>query len=112
MRKITQAHCNRCGHSTNHDIIAAEKQKDTEDEEKGVSWCDSYEMLKCRGCNDVKVRHTFGYEETDVLYYPPATSRRAPGWTNDILSTLFPETRSIPASVCALMREIYRAVQN
>jgi hypothetical protein len=58
------------------------------------------------------MRHTFGYEETEIVYYPPAISRRAPVWANDILSTLFPERRLIPASVCAMMREIYNAVQN
>jgi hypothetical protein len=112
MQKITQAHCNRCGHSTNHDIIAAEKQGDSEDVEHGVNWCDLYEMLKCRGCDSVTMRHTFGDEQTDVVYYPPAISRRAPVWTNDILSRVFHLSRSIPASVCALMREIYTAVQN
>lgn len=112
MQKITQAHCNKCGHSTNHDIIAAEKQEDSEDKEKSINWCDLYEMLKCRGCDSVTMRHTFGYEETDIVYYPPAIPRRTPDWANDILSTLFPALRSIPASVCALMREIYSAVQN
>jgi hypothetical protein len=112
MQKITQAHCNKCGHSTNHDIIGAEKQEDSEDEESGINWCDLYEMLKCRGCDSVTMRHTFGYEHTDVVYYPPAIPRRAPEWTNDILSRLFAANRSIPASVGALMREIYTAVQN
>src|SRR5260370_4677386 len=67
-------------------------------------------MLKCRGCDSVTVRHTFGYEDTKVVYYPPAKNRRAPLWTNEILSEigLFP----IPASICALMSEIYTAVQN
>jgi hypothetical protein len=106
MAKITQAHCNSCGRSTNHDIIAAEKQEDSQDEENDINWCDLYQMLKCRGCDSVTMRHTFGYEQTDVVYYPPAMPRRAPAWTNDILSRLFPENRSIPASVCALMHEI------
>jgi len=87
MPEITQAQCNKCGRSTNHDIIASEKLVDRDS--RIDSW-DLYEMLKCRGCNNVTTRHTSFYSEEGVsedvdvtiVYYPPAIARRAPEWTN------------------------------
>lgn len=54
MQKITHAHCNNCGGSTNHGVIATDKHENNE----------LYEMLKCLGCNCVVMRHTF-YMHTD-----------------------------------------------
>jgi len=110
MQNITRTHCNKCGHRTNHDIIAAEMQEDLRKEVNGSSWRDFYEMLKCRGCDNVTVRHSFGYENVEIIHYPPAIHRRTPLWTDAVVVEigLFP----IPAPVCALMREIYTAVQN
>jgi Domain of unknown function (DUF4145) len=113
MQKIAEAHCNKCGGSRNHDVVAAEKQEDT-DEEDGSYWCDLYEMLKCRGCESVTMRCTSqrGRDRPPIIvYYPPAIARRAPSWVNYDLFDLFSDVL-VPAPICALMREVYTAVQN
>lgn len=110
--QITQSHCNKCGRSTNHDIIAAEKQEEDTEDEYALKWCDLYEMLKCRGCDSVSMRRTSGPPErlTTIAYYPPAIARRAPFWVAEIFELLSDVV--VPAPICALMREVYAAVQN
>jgi hypothetical protein len=92
VQNITQAHCNRCGLSTKHDIIGVEKQ-----EEDGggndLLWCDLYEMLKCRGCDNVTMRHTsshVGAQHPTIVYYPPEIARRAPPWVDNLIYNLPP----------------------
>ena len=62
--EITQAHCNECGHSTKHDILASDKKDWKYWEGPGEEGDDGYdlrEMLKCRGCGSVKLRLTTQY---------------------------------------------------
>ncbi len=111
MSQVTQAHCNRCGHSTKHDILAIEEREDDDD---GGYTCETYEMLNCRGCGSVKLRYTDQYNEmVHVVYYPPAIARREPGWVrDDIISDLTGNEPRVPTHVCQLMREIYNALQS
>jgi hypothetical protein len=100
MHDITQAHCSRCGHSTHHDILGVDHR-----EYEGGTY-DLYEMLRCRGCNEVTMRRTSLWIEDEppfVFYYPPVIARRAPDWM--IAS-------SVPAPIRALMRETYTSVEN
>jgi hypothetical protein len=115
-RGITQAHCNDCGPSTNHDILATEKRISGQSQ-GGSHFYDLYEMLKCRGCDAVTLRHTSGASESDIVtigYYPAAMARRRPRWVDsDMLMLLgLSETSDVPAAICEMLREIYAAVQN
>jgi len=115
---ITQAHCNRCGHSTNHDILASDKWESPNEREDGCVPYDLHEMLKCRGCETVTLRVTSGEGTTDecpnVVYYPPAMARRVPDWAGEInLAALgLLDGPTVPLGIWSLMREVYVAVQN
>lgn len=109
---VTLAHCNQCGRSTNHDILAVEKKTEIF-EDDSINWDNSYELLKCRGCESITMRHTCQWtdDRPNVFYYPPAISRRAPLWIDhDLFSLLY--STVVPAPICGLMREIYVAVLN
>jgi hypothetical protein len=107
-QEITPAHCNRCGWITNHDIVASELGLSHEEAEPGIYFSDAYDMLKCRGCGSITMRHTWGYPApAEVTYYPPRVARRTPGWADP---DLFEET--VPRPICKLMAEVYTALQN
>ena len=62
VQKIAYSHCNICGGSTHHDVLAAEKQEET-DGEGSIFWLETYELLKCRGCDSIKMRQTMGFQK-------------------------------------------------
>lgn len=111
--EITEAHCNVCGRSTNHDVIAVEKKEGT-CEEDDDRWFELYEMLRCRGCESVCLRHIQRRSEArpaTTFYYPPAIARRTPIWANPLLFELISDVL-VPDPICDLMREVYTAIQN
>jgi len=110
MSDITKAHCNTCGGDRNHDVLHSEK-KDWQDDESPVCGSDTYDTLRCRGCEEIKLRHTSQFSEHDedsVYYFPPSIFRRRPEWFED----LFFEIQGDEEFVESLLREIYVAVQN
>lgn len=111
--EITSAYCNRCASSTKHDVLAVEKQEDTE--EKDSIWYDLYEMLRCRGCDGITLRHTSKWSKgkPTVFYYPPTIARRAPWWISSELAIRDLDSDAfVPAQIRGLMREVYTAIQN
>lgn len=110
MSKPTQAHCNACGRSTKHDVLHSEQSR-WKAEQGAVEGGETYETLRCRGCETVKLRSTsWCSEEEDavVVYYPPAVARRPPAWLADLWQQLPPEE----AAIEDLLDEVYAALQN
>jgi hypothetical protein len=106
----TKAHCNDCSGSRNHDVLHSERTS-WRDDEQGISGGDTYDTLKCCGCELVKLRHTSWFSEDDeptVLYFPPSISRRRPDWFADLLD----ELKEGEEFVENLLEEVYVAVQN
>jgi len=106
----TSAHCNNCGGDRNHEVLHAEKTS-WSDDESAISGGDTYETLKCCGCEMVKLRHSSWCSEDEgenVHYFPPAIFRRTPSW----FDTLWLELKSEDEFVETLLKEIYVAVQN
>src|SRR5205814_6056464 len=62
---IVKAHCNRCSGERNHFIIHVHEEEWSEDlgDQAWISGKDRYELLKCAGCNDVRLRHTNWFSE-------------------------------------------------
>ncbi len=106
----TKAHCNTCGGERNHEVLHSEKTT-WEDPEHTVSGSDTYETLKCCGCENIKLRHTSRCSEDDgptMNYFPAAIFRRNPEWFNE----LWLELSAGDEFVEQLLKEIYVALQH
>ena len=106
----TKAHCNTCGGDRNHEVLHSERTTWSDDEHP-ISGSDTYETLKCCGCEAIKLRHTSYFSEDDVpkvYYFPPAIFRRSPDWFSDLWLELKPEDEFVEA----LLKEIYIGLQN
>lgn len=107
---MTKAHCNNCGGERNHDVLHSEKTTWNDDEHM-VFGSDTYETLKCCGCEAIKLRHTSWFSEDDgstVNYFPASIFRRCPEWFNE----LWLELSSDDEFVEQLLKEIYVALQH
>lgn len=73
------------------------------DDKALFTWTDTYEMLQCRGCGAVCLRHSYAdvAGEKTVAYYPPPVSRRAPLWR-----------WHLPPGMKELLNEIYVALHS
>ncbi len=70
-----------------------------------------YEMLKCLGCDNIKMCNTTIYSddlEPAVSYFPPSIFRKEPIW----LYKLFAELPGEEKFVYELLREVHKALQN
>jgi hypothetical protein len=122
---IIKAHCNRCSGERNHFIIHVHEEEWSEDlgDEAFISGKDRYELLKCAGCGDVRLRHTNWFSEHEdergkpiptITYYPPASIRREPAWLSsvDVSHGVNVHIVWMPEYVSRLLREVYIALQN
>jgi len=116
----TTAHCNECSGNREHEVLYTTKtqwrNKGTEGER--VDGVINFEMLRCSGCQEIKMRRTeinsddrrySEKVEPHVTYYPPAVFRREPPW----MLTYFAETALGDDEVgYLLLQEIYVALHN
>lgn len=106
----TKAHCNKCGGDRNHEVLHSEKSE-WEDKVNPVSGDDTYETLKCLGCDNIKLRHTSSCSAVDeniINYFPPAIFRRTPEWFDELWSELHLDYKFVEI----LLKEVYVALQN
>lgn len=76
-----------------------------------IDGSDTYETLKCCGCDNIKLRHTSWFSENDdptVNYFPAAIFRRNPDWFNELWLELGTDDEFVEQ----LLKEIYVALQN
>lgn len=110
MSTFVRAHCNECGGDRNHCVVHSETSEWAEDD-YDISGTDIYEMLRCLGCDNIKLRHRslFSEEEGErVQYFPPSIFRTSPVWMNAFHFGLNKEEEF----VYELLLEIYSALQN
>ena len=110
----TKAHCNQCGGSRWHDVLYVQKEQTPGDE----SIATSLELLKCAGCDEVRLRKTV-LDSADrelgervrpiVTYYPPSTIRPEPKWLS---SLLLEQLLGDVTSEYDLLMEVYAALHN
>ncbi|CAE6687937.1 hypothetical protein R69888_00075 [Paraburkholderia haematera] len=106
----TKAHCNTCGGNRNHEVVHSETTS-WSDDDHNVSGSDTYETLKCLGCENIKLRHTSWFSEepeSAVNYFPPAIFRPRPKW----MEQLWIELPAEDGFVDELLKEIYVAIHN
>lgn len=106
--------CNSCGASVNHEVINIQRRRDSEliNNEFEISWGDDYTILKCYGCDSVRIKHEDWFSEDTghdgaphirVRYYPPTIFRKEPEWFRDLDEEWH---------ITKLCREVYAALQN
>lgn len=102
-------------------MLHEEDQPWSEEYEPGIyiSGSNSYKMIKCCGCDSVKLRHSKWFSESmdeygrpyvDVTYYPPATSRPEPAWLKDLSDDFLASDEQ--QYIVQLLHEIYSALHN
>lgn len=109
--QIVQAHCNKCGHATKHEVLTERKHHASElvDPYQGieVNWTTTHSMLECKGCEEVNLCRTEWCSEDDPFdrrtptYFPPRVSRRKPAWVDRL---------DIPDAYEGLLDEVYVAL--
>lgn len=108
----TKAHCNNCEGKRNHEILHSEKTSWGDfcvDIFENIHGEDIYDTLKCRGCDDIKLRHISWYSldtEPTITYFPSAIFRKIPDWFKEL------RQETVDAFVPQLMKEIYVALQH
>lgn len=105
----TIAHCNSCAGERNHEVLHSEHES-WQDEEWSTSGWDTHEMLKCCGCNAIKLRHTSLHEYSGgpiVTYFPAPACRPSPAWFNELF---FMKLSSNDKFVKHILQEIYSAL--
>ena len=114
---VAKEHCNTCLGVKNHDVVHVEETfwQNELDEQQGVfiQGGDRWTLLKCRGCEDVRLKHASWFsEDTDAdgrpishsRWYPPTVERPKPPW----MRSLLPFDARLEA-LSALLREIHDA---
>jgi len=115
-----KAQCNKCLGETNHLLLHKEDQPWDEEIDHGmfIHGSETFNMVKCCGCDSVKLMHSSWFSEicdeygrpiVDINYYPPAISRAEPNWLSEV-GGIFPNERM--QYVRGLLKEIYSALHN
>lgn len=86
-----KAYCSVCGGETNHFLIVSREHRGSQphDEYAEISWCTTYQMLECCGCDTSHLKRIFWFSEwnpgeVEVQEFPPAVSRRPPEWHSEL----------------------------
>lgn len=115
-----KAQCNKCLRETNHLLLYKEDQSWDEEVASGITIYGSeiFNMVKCCGCDSVKLMHATWFSEacdeygtpiTEINYYPPAISRAEPKWLIELGGFLPSDQMQY---VRGLLKEIYSALHN
>ena len=119
MADIEWVHCNLCSGKKRHETLYHKEFSWSEDIDNRytINGSDTYDLLKCCGCESVLFRKRSwfsedydpetGRPEISTKFYPPPTFRESPRW----LSNFFP-FNEIDENISDLIREIYIALQN
>lgn len=101
-------------------MLHSEEQRWAEEVDPGIqiSGCNTFKMIKCCGCDSVKLRHSdwfseacdeYGRPYVDVNYYPPAISKAEPTWLKELRNPFGSKEQQC---VVGLLHEIYTALHN
>lgn len=118
LTKIEREHCNKCLQWNNHAIVHTENTSWQEelDDQRGafIQGGDSWVLLRCLGCDSVRLRHRHWFSEdhdgegNPIIYtefFPPTISRQKPQWRRQV----FPFNTYLQ-SYNGLCDEIYSAL--
>jgi hypothetical protein len=113
MNEKILAHCNKCMGDRNHQLLFTERN-DWHDDEGLVDGAITWALIKCLGCDDVRLKHQSWFSEdmdidgTPNIYtnfYPPSVTRQKPIWQREF----FPFALKL-FQLNSLSEEIYDAL--
>jgi hypothetical protein len=123
LKEIEKSHCNSCSGNRNHELLHRESSRWEEvwDQENRISieGGDTYELLRCCGCESVSMKHSqwfsedcdeYGQPNEGVTYYPPATLRRKRDWRSSL--KVHGNLLDLPEHLAEPLDEIYIALHN
>lgn len=116
--RTTKGHCPRCGPDRRAQIKAAHEER-WEDDNAGVWGSDTYNILKCGGCDTVYVQHenlfseNVDYEQDaagdwhtvsvpETKYWPSPSTRARPDWVDELDDD----------TLKSVLKEVYGALDN
>ena len=101
-----EVHCAKCGNSNVHSIENCVAEKGT-DEYSGGDWSDSYQTIRCDGCQQLSFRRLFWFSEAmggDQFHYDDGTTESLyPKRTEHTRSTL--AFTNVPENIRRIYRE-------
>lgn len=114
-----KAYCNQCCDERNQQILHSENRNWDEevDFEVYIYGANTYQMIKCCGCENIALRQISWFSENtdgqgkpieDITYYPPATFRKEPRWLGELGFGYFFRT----SFITDLLKEIYVSLRN
>jgi hypothetical protein len=113
MAKTIKGHCPNCGADRNAEIVANHETARDSDDDSGIWWRGTFQILRCMGCDEVYFR-TEGWcsEDTDetgrpaqrITYSPAPSKRKTPEWEFELLSK--------DSVLYGLVTETYTALNN
>jgi hypothetical protein len=90
---VEREHCNKCLQWNNHAIVHTEKTSWQEelDDQRGIyiEGGDSWALMRCLGCDSVRLRHRHWFSEDSdehgqpaiyTEFFPPSITRQKPQW--------------------------------
>ena len=98
----TKGHCPSCGPNRNAKIVGSHEEQQTHDEQVVIWSRDTYNILKCGGCDAVYVQHVLLFSEDEyyvddprtgefetvidpkITYWPAPELRQRPDWLDSI----------------------------
>lgn len=106
-----KVHCSECRNVTNHNVLES-KELSGEDEKAGIQWWETYEIIQCRGCDEISFRrtststedinlYTGKLEVTERLYPNPAETRQP-----------MEGYEELPAKTWRVYREVLKALSH
>lgn len=93
MQEKILAHCNKCLGDRNHQILFTECNEWSDDDSPAhgaITWA----LIKCLGCDDVRLKEQhwfsedtdfYGRPNTYINFYPPSITRQKPIWQRQLL---------------------------
>lgn len=108
-KKTTQARCLVCKNQTQHDILH-KTSRTGKHEEAGIMWWDTYEVIQCRGCEEISFKHvSSNTEEIDEHGNLLPTTRLFPSReTREPINDYY----NFPAKVVLVYKETLTAISN
>jgi len=108
-KQTTRARCLACKQITQHDILHKTKRT-VDDDEVGIICWDNYDVIQCRGCEEISFRHvSTNTEETDEHGNLVPTTKLYPSReTREPINDYY----YFPAKVLRVYKEMLRAISN